>query len=258
MTESPDTGGVTARAMSVVALVVVVVAAAGFLAGTRQAPELAGYSSVDESPDHGSIPRASPQAEMELARYRDRIAQQAAAFAAMGERPPTVERTPASAEEWQQALAARREQRAYDGAPPTVPHPIDTHGAPACLVCHEDGADIDGRVAPAMSHEPYQSCLQCHAPQGGFPFETQSPLTVSNVNTFVGNDAPAHGPRAWPAAPPTLPHRSFMRENCSSCHGVWASGLRTSHPQRQSCTQCHGPSAELDQQPHEQLPMQGL
>src|SRR5690606_24328651 len=61
-------------------------------------------------------------------------------------------------------LAERRKRRAYDGAPPTIPHPIDTRAKPNCLVCHEQGAKIGELVAPMISHAPYSSCVQCHAP----------------------------------------------------------------------------------------------
>jgi cytochrome c-type protein NapB len=67
-------------------------------------------------------------------------------------------------------------------------------------------------------------------------------------NEFVGTKAPLKGTRAWPQAPPTMPHRTLMREDCLSCHGPQGLfGLRTPHPDRRSCTQCHVPSAELDQ-----------
>jgi cytochrome c-type protein NapB len=64
-------------------------------------------------------------------------------------------------------------------------------------------------------------------------------------NDFDGLDAPGAGPRASIVAPPQLPHRVFMRENCDSCHGVnGRDPIRSSHPWRESCSQCHASSSD--------------
>ncbi|MCA9673767.1 MAG: hypothetical protein KC464_01905 [Myxococcales bacterium] len=151
-----------------------------------------------------------------------------------------------SAQDRADALARRATRRAFDGAPPTIPHRIDQHGVPACLTCHDRGTTIAGVVAPRMSHERHDSCVQCHVvatdPRPG----TVTPPAPDNG--FVGLAAPATGERAWPGAPPTIPHTTRMRERCDACHGVYgALGMRSSHPWRASCLQCHGRSAELDQ-----------
>jgi cytochrome c-type protein NapB len=141
----------------------------------------------------------------------------------------------------------RRSNRAYEGAPPTVPHAV-MQRAHDCVACHADGAVIAGKTAPKMSHEPFPSCTQCHVPQAD-PRPIETPAALAE-NEFVGLDAPGPGERAWPGAPPTIPHTTQMREDCSSCHGVSGKpGLRTSHPNRGSCTQCHASSAALDQRP---------
>jgi cytochrome c-type protein NapB len=153
-----------------------------------------------------------------------------------------------SAEDRLAALARRGRQRAYDGAPPTIPHEIDQLGVPACLSCHEHGARIATLVAPKMSHQPHGNCVQCHVvatdPRPGV-VTPPAPET-----TFVGLAAPDRGERAWPGAPPTIPHSTWMRERCDSCHGPFgANGMKTTHPWRQSCTQCHASSAALDRRP---------
>lgn len=150
---------------------------------------------------------------------------------------------------------ARRERtarRAFDGAPPVVPHPIAQDSSFACLACHGPGLVIKDKIASKMSHAPYASCTQCHVPAAGLELPIQvaalrEPLTT---NEFVSLASPQRGSRAWPQAPPTVPHRTHMREDCLSCHGPqgWF-GLRTPHPDRQSCLQCHVPNAELDQHP---------
>jgi nitrate reductase (cytochrome), electron transfer subunit len=157
---------------------------------------------------------------------------------------------PATADERMAATARRLERRAYDGAPPVVPHPIDQHSAASCLACHADGKIIKGRVASKVSHQHYSSCTQCHVPSSGLvaggTAESGFPPLASNE--FSGLETYGSGQRAYHGAPPTIPHPTIMRSDCASCHGIsGAVGLKTSHPWRQSCTQCHAPSAELDQ-----------
>lgn len=146
-------------------------------------------------------------------------------------------------------LAARASRRAYDGAPPTVPHPVDQGGYPECLACHEEGLRLRASTAPAIPHGELTSCTQCHVstadavPTGG----VDSPGPDAAGNLFVGLASPAAGPRAWSIAPPQIPHQSWMRENCLSCHGVnGANPMRSTHPSRESCTQCHTSTAERD------------
>lgn len=161
--------------------------------------------------------------------------------------PPQTERERAH------VLAARAERRAYDGAPPTIPHAIRQEGPPDCLGCHEKGAIVTGKRAPAMSHARFDSCTQCHVPAGNVPAPPPPPLTD---NGFVGAMSPARGERAWPGAPPTIPHPTAMRTSCGSCHGVsGALGMRSTHPWRESCTQCHAPSASLDQRAPREAPL---
>ncbi len=146
------------------------------------------------------------------------------------------------------ALEVRRARRAYAGAPPVVPHPIQEREAAACLACHSTGAFVGGLRAPRMSHESYTMCVQCHA-----PIREEAPLAralghVGGENVFVGALDEGRGETAWTGAPPTIPHATFMRTQCSSCHGPYgAQGLRTPHPDQTNCVQCHAPSSEFDQ-----------
>ena len=149
-----------------------------------------------------------------------------------------------------EALAQRRTRRAFDGAPPTVPHPIPQDSSAACLACHGPGLAVKDRTASKISHSAYSSCTQCHvaAGGGGLPVAEVALAGPFVENAFVGTAAPLRGSRAWPQAPPTVPHGTLMRSDCLSCHGpAGLFGLRTPHPDRQSCLQCHAPNAELDQ-----------
>lgn len=156
-----------------------------------------------------------------------------------------------SQDEVQTALANRSERRAYDGAPPVVPHPIQQRGGLACMACHGKGAVLgegdDRRVASVMSHRFLTNCVQCHVEQISARWGPSDWPPEGN-NTFVGLASPTEGPRANAAAPPQMPHSANMRSVCSSCHGpTGPRGLQTSHFDRQSCNQCHTSSAVADQ-----------
>lgn len=146
-------------------------------------------------------------------------------------------------------LRARADSRAYDGAPPTVPHPVRQDTALECAACHEVGLRIRGRLAPAVPHGSYASCTQCHVvsqPPMGEPADWLAEGWPA-PNAFVGKPSPTEGAQ-WGTSAPQIPHRTFMRERCDSCHGpAGRDAIKSSHPYRQSCTQCHGLSASLDQ-----------
>ncbi len=146
------------------------------------------------------------------------------------------------------ALALRASRRAFDGAPPTVPHPIQQDSTAGCLACHAQGLIVKDRIASKISHPHFANCTQCHVPALGPGIPYEASLTVPfTTSTFVGS-TPQPGTRAQPDAPPSIPHPTAMRSDCLSCHGPnGAQGLRTPHPNRQSCVQCHAPSAELEQ-----------
>lgn len=149
------------------------------------------------------------------------------------------------------ALQARADRRAYDGAPPVVPHPITQDSSASCLACHGEGLQVKDRFASKMSHPSFGgSCTQCHVSSQG-PFsaaDAESLAAALTDNSFEGVESPAKVPRAWPGAPPVVPHRTFMRSDCMSCHGPKGLfALRTPHPERQSCSQCHVSVATSDQ-----------
>lgn len=149
--------------------------------------------------------------------------------------------------EVRRALSARR---AFDGAPPVVPHPIDQMSVASCIACHGEGLVIGGRAAPKISHPLYASCTQCHI-EANVANEGVRAAGASAYagNTFLGRK-PAPGSRAYPGAPPTVPHSLNMRNDCLACHGPERhEGLQTTHPWRQSCTQCHAPSADAEPYP---------
>ncbi|MFQ5696170.1 MAG: hypothetical protein ACE5HB_09295 [Terriglobia bacterium] len=133
----------------------------------------------------------------------------------------------------------RAARRAYDGAPPVIPHP---DFGMTCTSCHNrQGIEIEEvGFAPPTPHELTQGmsalsrCRQCHV--------FTETATEFVANRFVGlRQDLRKGQRLNPLAPPTLPHKSFMRENCSACHTGPAAReeIRTPHPERARCRQCH-------------------
>ena len=140
----------------------------------------------------------------------------------------------------------RSSRRAFNGAPPIIPHAVVNTNDSACYACHKNGVNVAGRKASVMSHAFLANCTQCHAPPAPNLFRDLDATVQSN---FVGLPAPLAGKRAYAGAPPTIPHSQWMRENCNACHGGakgWA-GMESTHPWRVNCTQCHAPSAAMDQ-----------
>lgn len=230
--------------------VVIGVALTGFFVGTTddaassaptRAASVTPLEGVREAPSYTGLRAAAP------GRGGDWELERAALEKLSPSRLDPVERDPAGLSA---LLLARAERRAYDGAPPTVPHAIGQGGYPECLACHAEGLKIRGATAPAIPHATLTECTQCHVStaEGAPALGGDDPGPPADDNLFVGLGSPSSGPRAWDIAPPQIPHASLMRENCLSCHGVnGASPMRSTHPSRESCTQCHAPSASKDQ-----------
>lgn len=172
-------------------------------------------------------------------------------------RPPQPQDGPRTAT--LQTIAAwttkRTARRAFDGAPPTVPHPVDQQHSSSCLSCHGQPTRIASIDVPQLSHPPYTNCLQCHAPSGGPSSRWATPppvlATPALDNGFTGRTVVNTSTRAYPGAPPTVPHATWMRQNCLSCHGPGGSStIKTSHPTRQNCVQCHALDASQNPSPN--------
>ena len=141
-----------------------------------------------------------------------------------------VEATPAT---------SRAERRLFDGAPPTLPHgPLGAD----CSECHgQGGISVEGLgYSPPSPHpDPSRSgamanCVQCHVP------EAAEGVFVENSFAGLRQDL-RRGRRLNEFAPPVMPHRTFLRENCQACHTGPAAReeIRTDHPERIHCLQCH-------------------
>lgn len=247
------------RSLVLAATLVAGVALAGFAVGVQRGPSSSRTTgAVPERGDfpadvvaraHGVVP-AIPYAQLPKVRRGPNAAWRSD-LAAVGADKLAIpdEQRRASAEEVAAAIDARSQRRAFDGAPPTIPHPIEQRSADACLACHDKGLVAGSRRAPAMSHRAFVSCTQCHVEAREPSVAPPNPADVPSA--FAGLPSPTAGARAYEGAPPTMPHPSWMRERCGSCHGASAPrGLQTSHLERRSCEQCHAPSAVFDQRLH--------
>ncbi|CAN94864.1 diheme cytochrome C precursor [Sorangium cellulosum So ce56] len=235
-----------ARGLHVGLAAIIAVAAAGYFSGIRGTEQGVAELRGDPAPPSASV-EARSYADMRERAHGPNAGMYEGAFARLeaadADLYAPVEQSEADREA---ALERRASRRAYDGAPPTIPHRIEQLGAPDCLSCHERGLRVANLTAPRMSHRRYESCTQCHVVSADPRPLAETPPPPDN--TFAGMPSPRRGARAYEGAPPTIPHPTLMRSECASCHGVHgALGIRSTHPYRQSCTQCHAPSAELDQ-----------
>ncbi len=137
------------------------------------------------------------------------------------------------------AADERALRRAYDGAPPVIPH--EDFGMD-CVGCHDlEGVDVEGvGFSPPMPHaetaglSAMSRCQQCHV------FSTSEAVFVDNDFAPLSQDL-RHGRRLTDWSPPVVPHKILMRENCMACHTGPAAReeIRTTHPERVRCRQCH-------------------
>lgn len=142
-------------------------------------------------------------------------------------------------EKHQRSLKTYYNNRAYHGAPPSIPHDVADErsmGENSCLKCHQDGGFVTkyNAYTPVTPHPEYENCRQCHVPQ-----KTNKLFKGTN---FVKIAAPKVGVnKALVSSPPVIPHQIQLRENCLSCHAGPSAPkeIRVSHPERVNCRQCH-------------------
>ncbi|MCF8714928.1 cytochrome C [Joostella atrarenae] len=131
------------------------------------------------------------------------------------------------------------DNRAYDGAPPSIPHPVAEErsaGGVTCLQCHKSGGFVTkyDAYAPITPHPEMVNCRQCHVVKNteslfvATEFTEKEHASVGDNNALLGS-------------PPVIPHHIQMRENCLACHAGPAAPkeIRVTHPERVNCMQCH-------------------
>lgn len=142
----------------------------------------------------------------------------------------------------QRSLKTYYNNRAFYGAPPSIPHPVVNErsmGGDVCLMCHKNGgfvAKFDA-YAPVTPHPEMVNCRQCHVPKNSETLFKDTKFE-KKIYASIGNNSAMEG------SPPTIPHAIQMRENCLSCHAGPSAPkeIRTTHPDRVNCRQCHVPN----------------
>jgi len=216
----------------------------GYITGIRE-PRPTDRPHPASTTESDSAPAAVNYSELPTAKLRPNSKLNQSLAQLRFDRPGILDPVTRTEEMKQAALADRARNRAYDGAPPTIPHPSNGMFAATCLTCHGEGLKVGDRIASKMSHPYMSNCTQCHVDEdrSSLPFQDE-PI----ANDFRGVYRAGPGERASRGAPPTIPHHTWMRQDCTSCHGlVTRPGTRTTHPWLTNCTQCHAPSAFLDQ-----------
>lgn len=146
-------------------------------------------------------------------------------------------------------VEVREARRAFYTAPPVVPHDVVRYERDqgACLRCHLQPTKLGSRTSMRTPHPELSNCMQCHVaattPLVVLHPEAEGRPSQTVPTGFRGLVEPKVGSRAHDLAPPTIPHRLFLRENCVACHNPKApnEALRMDHPERGSCLQCHVP-----------------
>lgn len=237
------------RFLHLLCAVVIGAAGIGYVVGLRQ-PVRIQRAAPTESADPATSADVVPSTH--YAAITDTSAWPNRAFATRVRALPAPTASPdqpavvVDAAERELALRARASRRAYAGAPPTIPHAVDARSAAACMACHGDGFVVGAVRAPKIPHAAYSNCTQCHVESASSALG--GPTAVATA--FDGLESPTSGDRAWPGAPPTIPHSTWMRSDCLACHGAGgALGLRSTHAWRQNCLQCHATSWRLERRP---------
>ena len=145
----------------------------------------------------------------------------------------------------QRTLKSYSKNRAYAGAPPTIPHIIlneNGFGGKSCLQCHQNGGFVTqfNAYAPVTPHPELINCKQCHV-----PVKVQ---TLFRESSFIKLTMPEINNQALVGSPPVIPHALQMRENCLACHAGPAAPkeIYVTHPERVNCRQCHAAKPVLN------------
>lgn len=146
-------------------------------------------------------------------------------------------------ENLQRSLENYYDNRAFLGAPPSIPHPVAkerSFGGNTCIQCHQNGGFVEkfNAYAPVTPHPEMVNCRQCHVTKN-----TNSTFTQFNFDKMQPPEVGLGANNAMPGSPPMIPHQLRMRENCISCHAGPSAPkeIRVTHPERINCRQCHLP-----------------
>lgn len=227
------------RLLALLAALVVGVSVIGFVTGLEPETYQAKRPVRLQRMDPGDVPPARTHAELETRPWGGGPQASGWSEGRKLARREAEERWEAG-ESVEAALGDRARRRAFDGAPPVVPHPVRPGGAPECVACHLEGFALAGRRASLIPHRTFASCTQCHVSSAPSLAVAAGGGPAVAASSFVGIASAGAGEKAYEGAPPSVPHSTWMRERCESCHGVdGRAALQTPHPERRSCLQCH-------------------
>lgn len=136
------------------------------------------------------------------------------------------------------SLETYYDNRAFYGAPPSIPHPVVDElnmGDKSCLKCHQNGGFVAkfNAYTPVVPHPEKVNCRQCHVSE-----KTTEVFKEFNLSEFY---KPSIGNAAFEGGPPIIPHQIQLHENCLACHAGPSAPkeIRVLHPERTNCRQCH-------------------
>ena len=244
------------RVAAMLSVIVFSVAITGFFIGL-QSPGHVASRHEDEKPapekpsTHDQVSPATEYRDLPSLRAKRHIRSEAVASLLVESRPNPAVPIIISEQDKTESLSQRQHNRAFNGAPPTVPHKTEGMSIESCAICHTAGTRSTSLRIPAMSHPSMPNCLQCLVESQSEALAPMNPVD----NLFAGLPAPRQGVRAFTGAPPQIPHSTWMRDNCLACHGPSGlKGIQTTHPWRANCRQCHPPAWHLDQVPISPFP----
>lgn len=140
--------------------------------------------------------------------------------------------------EGSRSLKTYYNNRAFHGAPPSIPHPVVNElniGDKSCLKCHQNGGYVTKfkAYAPVVPHPEKVNCRQCHV--------AENTTGLFKETTTKGFPKPSIGNVAFEGGPPIIPHQIQLHENCLACHAGPSAPkeIRVTHPERSNCRQCH-------------------
>jgi len=151
----------------------------------------------------------------------------------------------------------RAKIRAYEGAPPVIPHTIVKGETKYCLSCHEKGivfekdAELMGvksAVAKITPHPTWVNCFQCHVPQQDVKVFHKNTFKTFRLAHVANPEKTGEEP-----APPMMPHQMENRESCTVCHFSKTAdpSITPKHGMREGCEFCHQPPESLNIYPGE-------
>ncbi len=230
------------RFVPIIGSIIAGLALVGYIMGIRELPPVDRGFNASKS-DQGHFPEAVTYGKLHSTPLWNNPLSKQTIKELKFAKPDLFEKVTKTDEMILASVQDRTRNRAYEGAPPTVPHPIDQFSSAACLACHQDGIKVGERVASRMSHQQLSNCTQCHVSSASYVSAEQT----ADLSTFVGIRRSGAGERASAGAPPIIPHHLWMRENCLPCHGTLSrDGIRSTHHWLTNCQQCHAANSTRD------------